>query len=126
MKFVTNALQKALQIKHLKGWGRKAYVVLSQTNIWFKFFKDIFCYQRHRNTGQLVERKCACIWSGRSEVQISSQSNRTQCCQRLATASTIFRKKLCCRVAMMRRWVEQTRYTLLRTTASIMKDLVLI
>ena len=59
---------------------------------------------------------------GRSEVQISGQSNRTQCCQRFATAATILQKKLCYPGAMTRRWAQQTRYTLWRVTASIMKD----
>ena len=59
------------------------------------------------------------LWSGRSEVQISGRSNRTQCCQRLATAATFLRKELCCPGATTRRWAPQTRYTLRRTTASI-------
>ena len=32
-----------------------------------------------------------------TEIQISGQSNGTQCCQQLATAATFFRKKQCCR-----------------------------
>ena len=51
------------------------------------------------------------LWSGRSEVQISGRSNRTQCCQRLATAAIFLQKKLCCLVAMTRRWAPQTRHT---------------
>ena len=51
-------------------------------------------------------------------------TNRTQCCQRLATAATFLRKKLCCPGAMTRRWAPQTRYTLRRITASIIKDLI--
>jgi len=34
------------------------------------------------------------------------------------------RKSLRCRGAMTRRWAPQTRYTLLRNTASIMKGLI--
>ena len=45
--------------------------------------------------GQLVERQRVHLWSGRSEVQIWSGSNWTQCCQRLVTAVTFFAKKLC-------------------------------
>ena len=56
------------------------------------------------------------IWSGRSEVQISGQSNRTQCCQRLATAATFLRKELRCLDAMTRRWALQlvTRFGVLQ------------
>ena len=75
-------------------------------------------------TGRLIERKRVRLWRSRSEVQISAQSNRTQCCQRLATAATFLRKKLCCPGAMTRRWVSPTSYTLRRITASIMKDLI--
>ena len=50
-------------------------------------------------------------WSGRSEVQISGRSNRTQRCQRLAPAATFLQKKLCCLGAMTRRWAPQTRHT---------------
>ena len=52
------------------------------------------------------------------------RSNRTQCCQGLATAATLLRKKLCCPGAMTRRWASQTRYTLRRNSASIIKDLI--
>ena len=64
------------------------------------------------------------LWSGRSKVQISDRSNRTQCCQRLATVATLLRIELCCPGAMTRRWAPPTRYTLRRITASIMKDLI--
>ena len=50
------------------------------------------------------------------------KSNRTQYCQRLATAATL-RKKLCCPGAMTWRWAPTTRYTLRRITPRIMKDL---
>ena len=63
-------------------------------------------------------------WSGRSEVQISGRSNRTQCCLRLATVATFLRMELCCPGAMTRRWAPPTRYTFRRNTASIMKDLI--
>ena len=52
------------------------------------------------------------------------RSNRTQCCQRLATAATFLRKELCCPGAMTQRWAPPTRYTLRRIRASIMKDLI--
>ena len=67
-----------------------------------------------------------CLWSGRSEVQTLCRSNRTHCCLRLATAATFHRKELCCSGAMTRRRVPQTRPTLRRITASIMKVLILI
>ena len=81
------------------------------------FRSSFFC------TGQLVERLRVRLWSGRSEVQNSGRSNRTQCCQRLATAATFLQKELCCPGAMMRRWAPPTRYTLQRITASIMKEM---
>ena len=56
--------------------------------------------------------------------QLSGQSNRTQCCQWLATAATFLQKKLCCSGAMTQRWAPQTHYTLRRNRASIMKDLI--
>ena len=62
--------------------------------------------------------------TGGSEVQISCRSNRTQCCQRLATVASFLRKELGCPGAMTRRWAPPTRYTLRRITASIIKDLI--
>ena len=47
------------------------------------------------------------FWSGRSEVQISGRSNRTHCCQRLATAATYLRKEPCCSGTITRRWAPQ-------------------
>ena len=44
-------------------------------------------------TDQLVERKRVRVWSGRSEVQISDWSNRTQYSKRLATAATFSPKE---------------------------------
>ena len=64
------------------------------------------------------------VWSRRSEVQISSGSNRTRCCQRLATDVTFLQKELCCPGAMTRGWAQHTRNTLRRNTTSIMKDLI--
>ena len=59
-------------------------------------------------------------------VQILRWSNRTQCCQQLATAATFLQVEPCCPGAMTRRWTPQTCYTLPHNTASIMKDLILI
>ena len=59
-----------------------------------------------------------------AEIQISGRSNRTQCCQRLATAAAFLQKELCCPGTMLRRWALQTRYTFWHNTASIMKDLM--
>ena len=87
--------------------------------------KHIFIFlnkPKKNKTGQLFERERVRLWSGRSEVQTLGQSNRTQCCQRLTTAATFLQKMLCCPGAM--RWAAQTRYTLWRNTASIMKDLI--
>ena len=53
------------------------------------------------STCQLVERQRLRLWSGSCKVQISGRSNRTQCCQRLATAAT-FQKELCCPQAQWR------------------------
>ena len=75
----------------------------------------------NRPVGRAVTR---CLWSGRSEVQISGRSNRARCYQRLATAATFLRKELCCPGAMTRRWAAQTPHTLWRNTASIMKDFI--
>ena len=47
-------------------------------------------------------------------------------CQQLATAAIFFRKKLCCLGALTRNWASwppQTRLTLQRNIASMMKDL---
>ena len=48
--------------------------------------------------------------------QILGRSNRTQCCQRLATAATLLRKELLCRVAgaITRRWAHTNSFTRLR------------
>ena len=43
-------------------------------------------------TGQLVERLLVRLRSERSEVQILHGSNRTQCCQKLATTITVKEK----------------------------------
>ena len=74
------------------------------------------------STGQLVERWRVGLWSWRSEVQISIRSNRTQCCQRFATAAKFLPKELCCPGAMTGRWAPLTRYMLRRNAASIIKD----
>ena len=72
----------------------------------------------------LVKRQRARLWSGRSEIQIWGRSNRTQCCQRLATVATFLQMKLCCPDTMTRKWAPPTRYTLRRNAASMMKDLI--
>ena len=85
---------------------------------------QIFVMMTHRlKCGEL---KGAASWSsgnafvrsGMSEVQISSRSNWTQSCQRLATAATFLRKELCFSGAMTRRWAPQTCYRLPRNTTS--------
>ena len=67
-------------------------------------------------TGQLVERKRVRLRSGRSE------SNRTQCCQRLATAATFFRKELCCPDAMSRGGARKLITSFRSNTAGIVKN----
>ena len=52
-----------------------------------KVFKEI-----NRPVGQAVRRSSLKRWS---EVQILGRSNRTQCCQRFATAARFLRKELC-------------------------------
>ena len=47
--------------------------------------------------------------AGGPKLKPHGRSNRTQCCQRLATTATFFRKKPCCPGAMTRRWGPQTR-----------------
>ena len=42
--------------------------------------------------GLLFERYRVRLWGGKSEVQILRRSNRTQCCQLLATDATFLRK----------------------------------
>ena len=74
-----------------------------------------------RPVGRAVMR---CLWSGRSKVYISDRSNRTQCCQRLATVALFLRKKLHYPGAITWRWASQTGYTLRRITAIILKDLI--
>ena len=59
-----------------------------------------------------------------STTSLAGVGAATQCCQRLATAATFLGKELCCQGAMTRKWVPQTRYTLRRNTASIIKDLI--
>ena len=51
----------------------------------------------------------------------STNSNRTQCCKRLATAATFLWKELCCLGAMTRRRAPPIRYTLWRNTDNITK-----
>ena len=63
-----------------------------------------------------------CLWSERSEIQISGPSNRKKGFQRFATAAIFLRNELCCLGALTRRRALQTRYTLRHITASIMKD----
>ena len=48
-------------------------------------------------------------------------SVKLESCQRLATAATFLRKKLCCPGARSRQWAPQTRFTLRRNTARVMK-----
>ena len=64
------------------------------------------------------------LWNKKSVAQASGQSSRTQCCQRLATAATFLRKKLCCLQATTRRWASPTRYTIRRKTANIIKRMI--
>ena len=52
------------------------------------------------------------------------QSNRTRCCQRLATAEIMLRREMCCPGAMTRKLAPQIRYALRRNTASIIEDLI--
>jgi len=67
-----------------------------------------------------ISKKCACLVWGRSKVQIPNRPHLAQCCKWFATASTSTQ------AAMRWRWAAQTRYTLQRNTASIMKGLVLV
>ena len=71
-------------------------------------------------TGQLVEWYCVCLWSRRSEVQISVQSIRTQYCERFTSAVTFLGKKLCFLGAMTLRLAPQTRYTIQRIRLKVM------
>ena len=48
-------------------------------------------------------------------------SVKLESCQRLATAATFLRKELCCPGAMSQQWAPQTRFTLRRNTARVMK-----
>ena len=48
-------------------------------------------------------------------------SVKLESCQRLATAATFLRKELCCPGAMSRQWAPQTRFTLRRNTARVIK-----
>ena len=79
-------------------------------------FSKIIASWRLAGTRSPLERE--------AEIQISGRSNRTQCCQRLATAAVFFQKELCCPGAMMWRWALRTRYTLWRNTANVIKDLI--
>ena len=103
------------------GYGYTVYFIRYDAKItrickdWF--MPDLFVYKIMLKTGQLVERFPVRLWSGGSEVQISGWSNRTQSCQRFATAATFVLKKLSCPGAMTRRWAPHTRYTLRRITA---------
>ena len=48
-------------------------------------------------------------------------SVKLESCQWLATAATFLRKELCCPGAMSRQWAPQTRFTLRRNTARVIK-----
>ena len=64
--------------------------------------------------GQAVMHR---LWSGRSEIQISGRSNRTQRCKRLATAATFFRNgAVLPEDAMTRSWFHKlvTRFGVLQ------------
>ena len=54
------------------------------------------------DTCLLVERQRLRHWSGRFEIQIWGHSNRTQCCQQLATAATFFERSCVARAQRRR------------------------
>ena len=62
------------------------------------------------------------LWSGRFEVQISGNSNATQCCQWLATTAIFLRMELCYPGAITRRWTQQTRYATRHDITNIIDD----
>ena len=62
--------------------------------------------------------------AGEFVVQMSDRSNWTLSCQRLAIAATFLRMELCRMGIMTRKWTPQSRYTLRRNTACIIKDFV--
>ena len=103
-------------------WGPKASRPRPRTWGFEVKAKDFKMCPRGRPRGQGRPRGLH-LWS---EVQISGWSNRTQCCQRFATAAIFLRKKLGWLGTMTRRWAPQTHYTLRRITTSIMKDLITI
>ena len=113
----------------VKYWTRtvRVYYCLFQSILCWNFGTLLSWSPKSNNflwTSQLDERWRFRFWSGKSEIQILSQTNWTKCCKRLATVATFLQKKLCYPGAMTRRWTPQTRYTLRRNTASIMKDLI--
>ena len=59
--------------------------------------------------------------SGTVGLRSNPGSVKLESCQRLATAATFLRKKLCCPGAMSRQWAPQTRFTLRRNTARVIK-----
>ena len=93
----------------------------------FELHKPLMKFSIDKNfgsTGPVGRAVTRSLWSGRSEVQVLGQSNRTQCCKRLAIAATFHQKELCGLGAAKRRWAPPTRYTLRRITASVMKDFI--
>ena len=62
-------------------------------------------------------------WSRTLCPRLRLSSNRTKCCQQLATAATFLQKELGCPGAMTQRWASPSRDTPRRNAASVMKDL---
>ena len=70
-------------------------------------------------TGRLAQFLKAMLLAGKSGVRFLHRSNRTQCCQQLATGVMCFRSCVAQRQAA--KMDPTTRYTLRRNTASIRK-----
>ena len=71
-------------------------------------------YSSVKKSGNFTGLGCY-VWfvyeAGGSEVQISGRSNRTQCCERLATAPTFFLKGVVLPAGkMIQRWASQSCY----------------
>ena len=93
---------------------------LTKCNILSTFALTIYGKFTH-----IIKKNCVLgPWPRTLCPRLHLRSNRTQCCQRLATAATFPQKELCCPATMTLRWAPPTRYTLQRNAASIMKDLI--
>ena len=80
------------------------------------FNKKFFSLQRITNIGKFTAVHAIIF-----VVEVQSRAGQIRHSQRFTTTASFLQRKLCYPGAMTRRWATQTRHTLRRSTATIMK-----